>query len=932
MNKIVRATAGAGKTTGLLDAVYQTYLRSFNESGLNPKILLSTFTVKAANELTERLTKKAIEEKDVNFLNFVSSSYLEVGTLHSVFLKIFEKIKNNGLDSKKKFNSKSYRQQVGRGVLHKVLKSFQLEDFLKEAREEQDLLDLYWHMYSYAFKDLSIFTISDLESFVWSHLTVLAKEIDDVDLIKVLQTHNFDLDFVLKWVQNKIAEDSKNKKKYKKIDEFAADPINQKKFISEVVKRNEHSLKIYREWKMQVDDLFQEKSLFDISDVEISLLEVLRKEEFKDKIWDFCFFDEHQDTSPIQKDILDILSAQSVNYFVGDPFQSIYYFRGARKEIFLKDFTNIESGVGETEYRLNNYRSSKVIVDFANGLTKFLLPDFIEMEAFHKDREGSVKVVHFENGDENHEFSYVADQLQSVDLESESVAVLSRGAKDLLKLARYLKSKGFSYRLALSKGFESSLETIELSNLLKFQHKPDDDESFLPLLFSYWSEVDHEVIRKAVDEGKEKDCSLWSLLKDHRGLQHFANFLEKSKTMNLSYSLSDFVGESGFLDFSEDLDPSGDREKNIIKFLGALGDEEVKEGFNLLSFCNDILKGLYKFESEDFGSDKGCTLMTVHGSKGLQFDHVFLIGTNKSRSGNLKPFYFDLEDNVFSLKILEEKAGKFKHPYLVDQKLSEEKKEIYEEKKRLLYVAMTRAQKALHIIGSKKVSRTAKEMSWMSSALDFIELKGLKEQVLVEETKEFIAVENDSDIHKISGGFLKSISKFSFSDVEFLGVTQNLHDQEINKGVKRDLGFFSEAISQGVVFHELLEKANSFEHAQELVDHFFKSDGVVHKKAIAYLFSDSEIPFQEIFDKGFREWGFDTFGEKRRSGKIDLWAKIENTVWIVDYKTGSTANLEKGFEQISAYKEVIRDFLLDPDLEFKLVLSFPYKEKTFIRS
>ena len=80
MSKIVRATAGAGKTTGLLEAVYDSYKAFYSENGIWPKILLSTFTVKAANELSERLIKKAVTDGDQDFLDYASSSFLEVGS------------------------------------------------------------------------------------------------------------------------------------------------------------------------------------------------------------------------------------------------------------------------------------------------------------------------------------------------------------------------------------------------------------------------------------------------------------------------------------------------------------------------------------------------------------------------------------------------------------------------------------------------------------------------------------------------------------------------------------------------------------------------------------------------------------------------------------------------------------------------------------
>jgi len=112
-DKIVRATAGAGKTTSLIEDVYQTYKSHKSTYGKAPKILLTTFTVKAANELSERLFSKASKIDDKDFLSYCLSSNLEVGTMHSVFSSIL-----NQLDQKlpvKKYISHAYKLNCAKG-------------------------------------------------------------------------------------------------------------------------------------------------------------------------------------------------------------------------------------------------------------------------------------------------------------------------------------------------------------------------------------------------------------------------------------------------------------------------------------------------------------------------------------------------------------------------------------------------------------------------------------------------------------------------------------------------------------------------------------------------------------------------------------------------------------------------------------------------
>jgi ATP-dependent helicase/nuclease subunit A len=940
VNKVVRATAGAGKTTGLLDAVYGAYKKSFLGSGVYPKILLSTFTVKAANELTERLTKKAIEEKDAQFLNFVSSGFLEVGTLHSVFLKVYENIKVTSSNESKKFISASVKKQIGRSQFHEVLKEESLENLLKELREETDILEFFWYLYSYSYKEIHAPRVERLQVAVKNQIVSSTRELNlTIDLSGLFINLNLlDLIHVL---DEKADAALKKKKPYKDLIKFCMDPKNQEDFLELYAKKNELVLSLYLKWKKKIDQYFEQEGAFDITDVEVKLLETLRALEFKEHVWDFCFFDEYQDTSPIQKDILDVIAKKSVNYYVGDPFQSIYFFRGARKGIFLDEFDYTEKSGGVTEYRLNNYRSANDVVEFSNGLIKHLVSDFIEMTPFHVDVEGRVSVVHFEEGRLQDELEFVSEELKGQQYDAKSAVVLCRSVKELLLLARLLKSEAIDFKLSLSKGFESSLETIELSNLLKFISNIDDDESFLPLLFSNWVDVEDDEIQLAVktqkaaknlnDKSDEEVEPLWFFFKNHKGFAELKRLIEDLKVKNLSNAVIDFICESGFLDFTDGLDPSGVREQNVLKFLGALVSEEVKEDFNVFGFCDDILKGYYRFESEDLSSESGVTLMTVHGSKGLQFDDVFLISTNKPQRGGGKSFYFDLDSHNFGIKVKEAQSAKYEHSLLVENMIDNDKQEVSDERKRLLYVAMTRAKKNLTIVGSKKIAKSSTDPSWLSSTLDFLKKSG-RENLL--EVKEPISINSNlkKNVKSIEKGFLKNKNELDFSTRAFQGVTQNLHEQEGRAAIKRDLAFFSCAISEGVLFHELIEKARDLEDAKRLVPVFFgTSSESKHVEALDFLFSQKDFPFNEIFKSGFREWGFDTNGDQKKSGKIDIWAHLGDTIWIVDYKTGSTDNLEKGFEQLSAYKDVVQEFSLQKALNVKNVLVFPYKKKVFLR-
>lgn len=941
MSKIVRATAGAGKTTGLLEAVYDVYKTFYAKEGLWPKVLLSTFTVKAANELSERLISKAVDLNDEQFLDYVSSNFLEVGTLHSVFLKILDQISGEDGIKEARYFSHTHRNKVGRAILHDLIKEKKIERFFIESKDESDLLKTFAHIYESSNVVPSVMTKDKLNLGIRDEFALLAVEaseaMEDDKFRNIFETSQSFSEMLL-YISSL---DKKDQKKCKDLKKFIESDVNDPEFVDKYSEKHELFGKIYEEWSARLREYTVENQVGSISDAEVQVLNKLTEKKFSQKVWDFCFFDEYQDTSPMQKKIIDIVAAQSNNYFVGDPFQSIYFFRGARKEIFLKEFDEIKSANGETEYRLNNYRSAPEIVDFANGLTKFMLPDFMEMEPFVKGVSGEVKVVHFLKGSEIDEFTYVKDEIKKIDLTKESVAILARGSKSLLSCGKELRRAGIIHKFSLSKGFSSSLEVIELVGFLNFLLDPDNDENLLILLMSYWVKVSDYDLQKSVslvDEGEYS--SIWQSLHAHEGLASLRVLLAAAESLPLSSILSDFVGVVGFLDFTEGLDLTKDRESNILKLIGALESEEAKMGFNPLGFCDDILSGSYRFESEEVKSDKGCLLMTVHGSKGLQFDHVFLIGMNKSNAVKSKAYYFDLEQNMFSLKERARSDGKMKFPLAVEELVSNEKLEVLSESKRLFYVAMTRAKKSLFLIGSKKIPKTSIAPSWLNMTIDF--LGKTEQEGLYTELEPYGISLEGAERGSIEGGFLLRTLGSEFLEKSSLAVTQAVDGavkkQAESKEYDTDVHKLSKltfSIAEGVLFHEMMERVTSLEETLIEVPACFPSDYEKHKDAARYLFEQKDFPFEEILVSGSKEWGFDFSGSKRVSGKIDLWSKVGDKVWLVDYKTGGISGAEKGFGQLEAYKTMLEKYLQkvfkEEKLVYNLVLTFPYDKKTFVR-
>lgn len=921
LKTIVRATAGAGKTTGLLDAVYKVYKEFFVRNGFPPKILLSTFTIKAANELSERLILKAQDLEDHEFLNFVTSGYLEVGTLHSVFSRILESYVDDRSGDEAKYKSDFHRFISGRAFLHESLKELSLEEELLDGREERALLDLFWSAFSTLSEKPKVFTFVELKASVEEGLARLLNEV------------GLDLEsFNVQVLKDLLKENPKLKKKIKEIESYVNAKENQEDFLQSYSDKHQKLLDLYVLWSQKVDEYLEQESLYGLYDIETRLLRCLDSDKEISKKWDYCFFDEYQDTSPIQEKLISLLTKGSINYYVGDPFQSIYFFRGARKEIFLNEFKTIEEAGGEVEYRLNNYRSAPEIVDFANGLTSFIMPDFYKMTP-HKENKGEVKVFYEEEAGIKDEMTSLISEIEKLDLKKQSAVVLSKNNKNLMNCSRKLKQKGIGHHFGGSAGFEGALEIIEMMAFLKFLSKPQDDLNFLVLAMSYWLDIEDDLILKAREEvATEKEASLWDFFKGEESVKNLSELLSLKNKMKPSQLLIDFMCATSFFDMNGALDKNDKRERNILKFLSALENEETKVGFNIEIFCEDIASGRYPFESEEESSESGLVLMTVHGSKGLQFDHVFLFGINDRPAAHRDDDYISLEEGYFALKQAPLGEPKRLFPRRVAKLIESDASEIYEESKRLLYVAMTRAKESLNIFCSGKISKTSAKPNWAKLVLMYLERNGMEESYLF--PLETLAIEMDSESPLyIEGGFLLN-NKIS------LGVEEEPSAVTAQEGSKngtfvKALGYYSNHIRKGVLFHELMERASSLKEAEDLSKVYFGGLAAEDKVALEYLFEQSDFPLTELLESGQKEWGFDTILDEGVSGKIDLWGLIDETVWIVDYKTGRREDSEKGFKQLEAYEKYLGNYLkaAAPDVEFvfKKVLTFPYEAKTFVR-
>ena len=380
--------------------------------------------------------------------------------------------------------------------------------------------------------------------------------------------------------------------------------------------------------------------------------------------------------------------------------------------------------------------------------------------------------------------------------------------------------------------------------------------------------------------------------------------------LDFSSALRVFIAESGFINKSLRSDNARLKEFNSFKILQALEEEEAKPSFNLKAFCEDLLTSQYPFGKESVEESDSYRLMTVHGSKGLEAKHVFIIGSNQGyRDLDNYPLYFDEEMKNASAKTKDKDQNRI-FPALQQRLIEKEKLVKKEESRRLFYVAMTRAEVKLTIIGSGKKEKTPSEPSWMTHAIKVVESSSLAGvEFITDEAEKPDA--NETEANKKYDFFLNQKAL----DLPYFNT------ESVQSYNSSDLFELSKNIKKGVDFHSYMEGAQEFQSSE-------------FDKAYEYLKEQRDFPFNDIFSKGFKEWGYDWLNpetHKIESGKIDIWAELDDSIWIVDYKTGSLFGVDKGFDQLNRYAKVIKSYL-ETEKSLKVVLAFPFAEKSIIRN
>ncbi len=416
--------------------------------------------------------------------------------------------------------------------------------------------------------------------------------------------------------------------------------------------------------------------------------------------FDYILVDEYQDTNHVQMSIVMQLCKEKLRVCaVGDDSQSIYSFRGAN----IDNILNYQKQLPGTQlFKLEqNYRSTQTIVEAANSLIHHNRNQ-IQKEVFSKNDKGE-KILYKPAYSDKEEALIVAKNIQRIkrqdDCGYDQFAILYRTNAQSRSFEEEFRKQGIPYRIYGGLSFYQRKEIKDIIAYFRLVANPDDEEAFKRIINYPTRGIGATTVMKIADCAHQNQVSFWEVIGniEHYGLN--VNKGTQTKLENFRLLISSFIDRSHTLDvyelgdaiiresrISEDIMSGKNaddlaRQENLEEFLSGMqtfvaGRQE--EGRMDEAYLTDYLQDVALLTDADSEGEKDeprVSLMTVHAAKGLEFATVFVVG---------------LEENIFPSPLAAISVREL------------------EEERRLLYVAITRAEKHCILTNAKNRFRYGK--------------------------------------------------------------------------------------------------------------------------------------------------------------------------------------------------------------------------------
>ncbi|WP_036730206.1 UvrD-helicase domain-containing protein [Peptoniphilus mikwangii] len=734
IDKNICLSAGAG--TGKTKVLTERFLNILKNGNLTKgyeleEILAITYTNKAAFEMKSKIKdalSKSKDDKLKDIYKFFSNA--QIFTIHAFCGELIRKYPLAvEVDPEFEICEPLEAEDILRDATNTVFKKYENDMRLYELLMEISEIDIR------KFSDAIISLYDDLKNKSYSIDEIEIKNSEFLNEISKIKT---DFSTLIYWIHElgnhkKLASNSKFRKLYagddikkffgspnfdffEKIRSCVKDSKNKEIYeIMGKIRLEMLRLELVNEPKNQkyyelITDILKdieieytfkkrEKNYLDYEDLQKYALKILNSEidiEYK-----YIMVDEFQDTNKIQTEILKKLTnnlSDNVNLFVvGDAKQSIYGFRGGDLAQYKKFVKEMESKDCISLDMNENYRSSSSLIESFNELfPKILGKEYTNLNANLKGDE-KIKILEFcDDSKESVVAANYIDSLIKAGIDKKDIAILFRTAKNMESFESELISRNISVNNTAKK-FSEFREIRDIIVLLKALSNNRDILNILAYFKSPLVGLSENSIFKLALRSKDTDILNFELEKelDDRDKELFKNGLSKYFTLR-EYknvlTLSEFIamvvkelrcyeifrmcfGKNSIL--------------NIDKLI-LLSNEFEKKSLNLEEFINYVQNVVLDGEK----TEDAVTLMTIHKSKGLEFDHIILSDFKKNLLKKPTENIIKIGENGLGIKI---KNRESKYYFIIEaEKLNE-----LEEERRIFYVAATRAKKTLTFLNCK---------------------------------------------------------------------------------------------------------------------------------------------------------------------------------------------------------------------------------------
>ena len=879
------AGAGTGKTRVLTTRFVNIVKKTNNID----RVLAITFTKKAAEEMSSRISDELINS-DIHF----DENQLNIKTIHSFCQELVSEY-SSILNLNPKFEiieeenaDKLLEEATTSILLNSKDRSFfkYLTDFKSSVFQEIKVFkDIY-----YKFKNMNL----EYEDIYYK--TVKPRELvySQKDLVKELISLS-NIITAGKFKKFKNTEEFNNIISGKDITSEDLDLIeenlgNSKKFSEKIdlIKlqindlRSDYENKNYEYYKIiitilkKIDNKYHELknnlNFLDYDDLMIYTSKLLKLEVIAEHLkskYKYILVDEYQDTNPLQNKIVSYFEKSNL-FIVGDPKQSIYGFRGSDISSYF-DFANKIEESGQTLNMNINYRTDLIIINTINEIFKSLMNYYEPIES-NLDTNGKISV--YPSEDLESLIILVKDLLKEYKIQN--IAILTRSNNQVIEITKLLQKEDISFNTG-----SKSLKQIEILNLISriidVVYNPEDNIKLLsllnePILKLYFSDLLEVLLSNDISFDKMKRIN------DNIRLEKFIRFidnliLDKDKLHldEIVAAIANWIHNIRTLTKIE-YEYIFELQKTTEEFVNKYGDD-----FRLYKNYLDLK------EFDDL--EKGINVLTIHKSKGLEYEVVIIANMDKNPIMTIRDKIIVDEDLGLGIK----SDYSVSNYNSIISKIQETQKE---EEKRILYVAMTRAKKELVLFGNFKKASSGSYFSMIKSSgveLDEYKYKDIDKNIKNDNKFELINFQNRKDYrireyYTVSDYLNYRRSPIDFYNKYFLGID----DYTIGNNSYRVI----DPKLLGTIVHYFAQYYSKNTTSEKDIDNFIERTFISLEEELTFdkiklvkelchnylLMEEDEVIYKELL------FYYNLNGYLVK-GYIDSVVKIDGNYYIVDLKT-----------------------------------------------